>query len=181
MSRALDEAFLGLEEAQDKAARRRALTLQNIPIKVDEIHGQFVFAGYAARSRICTCSMCGAQRSEVLGVYAREEHSSGGMRYTLARDWPQKDNMRHEIERVEEPFCFACAQELGFTEFEDHGEKRYMPQERLIERGIKPSTNRIIPKSVAEALTAVRTKPSDRRSLDVQEMLDELSDGTAET
>lgn len=180
MSKTLDEAFESLEEAQDKAARRRALAQKNIPIKVDEVHGQFMFAGYAARSRISTCSMCQAQRTEVLGVYAREEHSSGGMRYTIARDWPQKDHMRHEIERVEEPFCFACAQQLGFTEFEDHGEKRYMPQERLIERGIKPSTNRIIPKSVGEVLTKIRTVPSDRRSLDVEDMLRELGDGTAE-
>lgn len=180
MSRTLEDSFIGLEEAQDKAARRRALAQANIPIKVEEIHGQFLFAGYAARSRISTCSMCGTQRTEVLGVYSREEHSSGGMRYTLARDWPQGDKMRHEIERVEEPFCFDCAQQLGFTEFEDNGEKRYMPQERLIERGIKPTTNRIIPKSVGEVLTKIRTVPSDRRSLDVEDMLRELGDGTAE-
>lgn len=177
--RTLQESWESLEEAQDKAARRRALSVAAIPTKVEELHGQFVFDGYVARSRTITCDCCEALRTETLGVYARELHSSGGVRYTLAHDWPQGDKMRHEIERTREPYCFSCIQQLGFTEMEDLGERRYMPQERLIERGIKPSTNRIIPKSAAEVLTKLRERPSRREDLDVQEMLDELSDGTA--
>lgn len=178
----LDEAWEGLEEARERRARREALSVQKIPTKVEEVHGQFVFAGYAARSRILTCACCGEKRTETLGVFSREEHSSGGMRYTLAVDWPQGDRMRHEIEQVDEPYCFNCLQALGFTEMEDLGQRKYMPQERLIERGIvRPTgTNRIIPKSVGEVLTKFKEKPSDRRALDVEDMLRELGDGTAE-
>lgn len=179
MSQTLKEAWVSLEEAQDRTARRKALAVVNIPTTAKELHGQFTFAGYAARSRIYTCVLCSAQRTEVLGVFAREVHSSGGTRHTLARDWPQAEAKRHEVEQVDEPYCFVCIQQLGFDEMEDLGKRRYMPQERVIELGIKPSTNRIIPKSVGEVLTKFREKPSRREDLDVQEMLDELSDGTA--
>ena len=175
----LDNAFLSLEEAQARAARRKELALSNIPIKVTEVHGQFTFRGYVARSRVYTCKLCDGQRSEVLGVYAREEHSSGGMRYTLAVDWPQGSSMRHEVEQCEEPFCFTCIQELGFTEMEDLGPRAYFPQEKLIERGIvrPPAENRPIPQSVGKILATFKEKPSKRQDLDVQEMLDELSAG----
>lgn len=181
MNQQLNDAFVSLEEAQDRAARRKALDLANIPIKVPEVHGQFRFLGYAARSRIYKCALCGNTRAECLGVFSREEHSTGGMRYSLAVDWPQGEALRHEVEHVEEPFCFSCIQELGFTVMEDRGEQRYMPQEKYLERGIThpQGTKRIIPKSVGKVMQDFAEKPSSRLDLDVEAMLDELSDGTA--
>lgn len=174
----LESAFLSLEEAQDRAARRKALDLSNIPIKVTEIHGQFQFVGYVARSRVYTCKLCETKRTECMGVYTREDHVGGGQRYTLTTQWPQENNMRHEVEQIDEPFCFSCIQELGFTVMEDLGERKYMPQEKILERNLVRSTNRIIPQSVGQVLQRFAERPSKRQDLDVQEMLDELSDGS---
>ena len=139
----------------------------------------FTFAGYVARSRIYKCGLCDGERSECLGVYAREDHVAGGQRYTYARDWPQGEGLRHEVERVPEPFCFSCIQELGFTTFEDHGVRPFEPHNRIIERGSlkRDGTSRIIPQSSAQVLAAFAQKPSSRQDLDVQAMLDELGGG----
>lgn len=177
----LEEAFLSLEEARLRKEHRDNVSVLKIPLKIAEVHGQFTFGGWVARSRVYTCALCEAQRSECLGVFTREDHVAGGARYTLARDWPQRENMRHEVERVEEPFCFACVQELGFSVMEDKGERAYTPQQKIVESGqLTGGTRRIIPKSVAETLSNFRAKPSTRQNLDVQDMLAELSAGDDE-
>lgn len=176
----LDIAWEDLGEAQEVAARKKAMSLQNIPLRVEERHGEFRAAGYVARSRVYTCLLCGSQRSECLGVFSREDHSAGGRRYMWAQNWPSASGMRHEVAKVDEPFCFACIQELGFDAMEDSGEMVFAPQGKYIELGlVKPTgTNRIIPRSVEATLRRFAERVSDRAALDVDEMLAELGDGT---
>lgn len=182
MSSGIEESWEKLEAAQAVAARKKevALMVAGIPNKVLETHGQFTFGGWVARSRVYTCLMCERTRTECLGVFSREEHSAGGTRYTLARDWPQEGAKHHEVERIEEPYCFECIQELGFSNMVDAGERKYAPQEKFIERGIThiKAERRIVPASVGEVLSAFKKAPRNWGAVNVQDMLDELSDGS---
>ena len=179
----LNDAFESLEEAKIRAQRKKAMSLQNIPLKIDERHGLFHFEGYVARSRAITCKCCGGERVECLGVFSREHHDQGGFRYVVARTWPQSAKpMRHEVQKVVEPFCYHCIQRSGFTEFEDHGEAAFNPQFKVIEEGVLSNfgTNRIVPKSVQSVLQSFGEKKMDKATLDADEMLAELLEGLDE-
>lgn len=178
----LDEAWSSLEETLERKRHRDAVSVLKIPNKVPETQGMFTFGGYVARSRAMTCQLCGGVREECLGIFSLEHHASGGRRYTLATQWPSTPGtpLMHEVERVEEPFCFRCVQELGFTEFVDLGERRYVPQQKLIESGnLHTGTARIVPKSVSEALQRAQERGprKSRVELDADEMLRELGAG----
>jgi hypothetical protein len=179
----LNEALESLEEAKIRAARKKALSLSNIPLKIDERHGLFRFEGYVARSRAITCACCGTERIECLGVFMREHHDQGGFRYIVTRTWPQSEKpMRHEVQKVVEPYCYFCIQSQGFTVFEDHGEAAFNPQFKVIEEGQLSNfgTNRVVPKSVQAVLQSFSERKMDKMTLDADEMLDELLEGLDE-
>ena len=176
----LEEAFSDLELAQLKAQRRKDLALSKIEIKVDERHGLFHFEGYVARSRVVTCGCCGAERTECIGIFAREHHEQGGFRYILTKTWPMGGKpMRHEVQRLTEPYCFLCVQQYGFTAFEDHGECGFNPLFKVIEEGQLGNlgTNRIVPQSAQQVFQKFAERKMDRVTLDADEMLDELLEG----